>query len=221
MRILLVEDDVRLATEVARFLQDSGIAVDLAAEGIDALHLAETEPYDAIVLDLGLPGMDGVSILKALRGRSVNTAALVLTARDRFADKAAAFRAGADDYLTKPFQLEELLLRVQALVRRAAGHARPEIRIGPIALDTTTGLATLDEMPVRLTALERRVLTYLMLHPGRTISRTELSEHIYEHDQDRDFNSLEVIVSRLRKKFGRTRIETSRGEGYRLSDETA
>ncbi len=197
------------------------MAIDLASEGIDALHLAETEPYDAIVLDLGLPGMDGLSVLKTLRGRSVNTAVLVLTARDRFADKAAGFRAGADDYLTKPFQLEELLLRVQALVRRAAGHAQPVIRIGPIALDTTTGLATLDEMPVRLTALERRVLTYLMLHPRRTVSRTELSEHIYEHDQDRDFNSLEVIVSRLRKKFGRKRIETSRGESYRLTDETA
>ena len=220
MRILLVEDEVRLATEVARFLRDFGMAVDLAAEGIDALHLAETEPYDAIVLDLGLPGMDGLSVLKALRGRNINTAALILTARDRFVDKAAGFRAGADDYLTKPFQLEELLLRIQALVRRAAGYARPEIRIGPIVLDTTSGLATLDEMPVRLTALERRVLTYLMLHPGRTISRTELSEHIYEHGQDRDFNSLEVIVSRLRKKFGRARIATSRGEGYRLTDET-
>ena len=158
VEILLVEDEVRLATEVARFLRDSGMAVDMAAEGIDALHLAETEPYDAIVLDLGLPGMDGLSVLKALRGRNINTAALILTARDRFADKAAGFRAGADDYLTKPFQLEELLLRIQALVRRAAGYARPEIRIGPIALDTTSGLATLDEMPVRLTALERRVI---------------------------------------------------------------
>lgn len=218
MRILLVEDDARLAAETARFLRECGMAVDIAGNGIDALHLAGTESYDVIALDIGLPGLDGMSVLSALRDKDIRTPVLILTARDRFADKAAGFRAGADDYLTKPFLLEELVLRLHALVRRAAGHAHPALRIGGLTLDTITGLTTLDEMPVRLTALERRVLTYLMLHPGRTISRTELSEHVYEHDQDRDFNSLEVMVSRLRKKLGRGWIETSRGEGYRMTE---
>lgn len=217
MKVCLAEDERRLAEEIAAFLRDHGAAVDIASNGIDALHLAETEPYDAVVLDIGLPGIDGLAVLAGLRERKVLTPVLILTARDRFADKAAGFRAGADDYLTKPFQLEELLLRLQALVRRAAGHAHPALQIGELLLDTVTGLVTLDGMPVRLTVLERRVLTYLMLHPGRPISRTELSEHIYEHGQDRDFNSLEVMVSRLRKKLGRDWIETSRGEGYRIS----
>lgn len=221
MRVLIAEDEVKLATEIAGFLRKAGIAVDCAADGIDAGHLAQTEPYDAIVLDLGLPGADGMTLLKRLRSANNRIPVLILTARDRFADKAAGFRAGADDYLTKPFQLEELLLRLQALVRRAAGHAQSEIRVGVLVLDTTSGVATLDAMPLRLTALERRVLTYLMLHAGRTISRTELSEHIYEHGHDRDFNSLEVIVSRLRRKLGRERIETTRGEGYCLPDQTA
>lgn len=220
MRILVAEDETKLAAEVAGFLRNAGMAVDCAANGIDAGHLAETEPYDAMVLDLGLPGTDGMSLLKNLRSKDIRVPVLILTARDRFADKAAGFRAGADDYLTKPFQLEELLLRLQALVRRAAGHARSEIRVGALSLDTTSGMATLEAMPLRLTALERRVLTYLMLHAGRTISRTELSEHIYEHDHDRDFNSLEVIVSRLRRKLGRQRIETTRGEGYCLPNDT-
>ncbi|MFZ5733194.1 MAG: response regulator [Pseudomonadota bacterium] len=221
MRVLIAEDEVKLATEIAGFLRKAGMAVDCAADGIDAGHLAQTEPYDAIVLDLGLPGADGMTLLKRLRSANNRIPVLILTARDRFADKAAGFRAGADDYLTKPFQLEELLLRLQALVRRAAGHAQSEIRVGALVLDTTSGVATLDAMPLRLTALERRVLTYLMLHAGRTISRTELSEHIYEHGHDRDFNSLEVIVSRLRRKLGRERIETTRGEGYCLPDQTA
>jgi two-component system OmpR family response regulator len=221
MRVLIAEDEVKLATEIAGFLRKAGMAVDCAADGIDAGHLAQTEPYDAIVLDLGLPGADGMTLLKRLRSANNRIPVLILTARDRFADKAAGFRAGADDYLTKPFQLEELLLRLQALVRRAAGQAQSEIRVGALVLDTTSGVATLDAMPLRLTALERRVLTYLMLHAGRTISRTELSEHIYEHGHDRDFNSLEVIVSRLRRKLGRERIETTRGEGYCLPDQTA
>lgn len=221
MRVLLAEDEHRLASEIARFLRASALAVDIAPNGIDALHAAETEPYDAVILDIGLPDLDGISLLRDLRSKNINTPVLILTARDRFADKVAGFRAGADDYLTKPFQLGELLLRLQALVRRAAGHAKPAIQFRNLALDTMTGVATLDDMPVRLTALERRVLTYLMMHPGRTVSRSELSEHIYEQHQDRDFNSLEVIVSRLRRKFGRHRIETLRGEGYRLSESTS
>jgi two-component system OmpR family response regulator len=221
MRVLLAEDENRLGAEIARFLRGSAFAVDIVPNGVDALHLAETESYDALILDIGLPDLDGISLLRELRSKDVNIPVLILTARDRFADKAAGFRAGADDYLTKPFQLEELLLRLQALVRRAAGHAKPAIRFGNLALDTMTGIATLDDVPVRLTALERRVLTYLMMHPGRTISRIELSEHIYEQDQDRDFNNIEVIVSRLRRKFGRERIETSRGEGYRLCESPA
>lgn len=216
MRLLLVEDDKALAAEVATFLRRASFAVDVCEAGDEAVHLLLTEPYDALVLDLGLPGLDGLGVLKALRAANPRLPALILTARDRFADKAQAFRAGADDYVTKPFNPDEVVLRLKALIRRADGGAQPVIQIGPLALDTTTGAITLNASTLRLTHLESCVLSHLIRRAGAVVSRTELSEHIYEFDHDPAFNTLEVIVSRLRKKIGRKLIETVRGGGYRL-----
>lgn len=216
MRLLLAEDDVALATEIASRLGAEGYVVDVSREGEDALFHAGTGPYAALILDLGLPGIDGVTLLSRLREAGSILPVLVLTARDRLADKAAAFRAGADDYLTKPFRMEELLLRINALLRRAAGHARARVTFGDVTLDTVTGAVEREGIPVRLTALEARILTYLAMRPDQVVSRADLTDHVYDHDSDRDFNSLEVIVSRLRRKLGTGLIETVRGAGYRL-----
>jgi DNA-binding response OmpR family regulator len=216
MRLLLAEDDVALATEIASRLGAEGYVVDVSREGEDALFHAGTGPYGALILDLGLPGIDGVTLLARLREAGSTLPVLVLTARDRLADKAAAFRAGADDYLTKPFRMEELLLRINALLRRAAGHARARVTFGDVTLDTVTGAVEREGIPVRLTALEARILTYLAMRPDQVVSRADLTDHVYDHDSDRDFNSLEVIVSRLRRKLGAGLIETVRGAGYRL-----
>jgi two-component system OmpR family response regulator len=168
------------------------------------------------VLDLGLPGIDGIEVLKRWRGAGLTFPVLILTARDAWSDKVAGFRAGADDYVLKPFRMEEVTLRLSTLIRRAAGHATAELAAGALMLDTATGLATLDGMPLRLTAFEGKLLRYLMLHKGRVVSRTELSEHMYDRDADRDFRSMEVVIGRLRRKIGEARVETRRGEGYRL-----
>jgi two-component system OmpR family response regulator len=216
MRLLVVEDDAALAAEVAAFLRRAKFAVDVCGVGDEAMHLLLTEPYDALILDLGLPGLDGMSVLKALRATNARMPALILTARDRLAEKAQAFRAGADDYVTKPFDPEEVLLRLQALIRRAGGSAQPVIQVGPLSLDMTTGAISLNATLLRLTHLESCVLSHLMRRAGAVVSRTELSEHIYELDRDPDSNTLEVIVSRIRKKIGYDRIETIRGGGYRL-----
>ncbi|MFN3855651.1 MAG: response regulator transcription factor [Phreatobacter sp.] len=216
MRLLLAEDDAALATEIASRLAAEGYVVDVSREGEDALFQAGTGPYGALILDLGLPGIDGVTLLARLREAGSALPVLVLTARDRLADKAAAFRAGADDYLTKPFRMEELLLRINALLRRAAGHARARVTFGDVTLDTVTGAVEREGIPVRLTALEARILTYLAMRPDQVVSRADLTDHVYDHDSDRDFNSLEVIVSRLRRKLGAGLIETVRGAGYRL-----
>jgi DNA-binding response OmpR family regulator len=216
MRILLVEDDRDLGPAVARALRDEHFAVDVARDGIDATHLGTTELYDAAVLDLGLPGMDGVAVLNAWRAAQRTLPVLILTARDGWSDKVAGFKAGADDYLVKPFRVEELVMRLRALVRRAAGHAQPRIACGPLAFETQTGQFELDGLPLRLTAFEWRVLSQLMLRRNAVIERLELLERVYEGDADVDSNSLEVIVGRLRKKIGATLIETVRGRGYRL-----
>ena len=218
MRILLVEDDPDLGPAIARALRQEHCAVDLASNGIDACHLGDTEHYDAAVLDLGLPGRDGLSILAAWRGAGRRLPVLILTARDGWSDKVAGFKAGADDYLTKPFRLEELVMRLRALVRRAAGHAATRLACGPLAFETQTGLFELDGLPLRLTALEWRVLSALMLAKEAVIERLDLLERVYEGDADTDSNSLEVIVGRLRKKIGADLIETVRGRGYRLTD---
>ena len=216
MRILLVEDDRDLGPAIARALRDEHFAVDVACDGIDAAHLGSTELYDAAVLDLGLPGMDGVAVLTAWRAAQRTLPVLILTARDGWSDKVAGFKAGADDYLVKPFRVEELVMRLRALVRRAAGHAQPRIACGPLAFETQTGQFELDGLPLRLTAFEWRVLSQLMLRRNAVIERLELLERVYEGDADVDSNSLEVIVGRLRKKIGATLIETVRGRGYRL-----
>ena len=160
--------------------------------------------------------MDGIAVLRRWRAADVAFPVLILTARDAWVDKVAGFRAGADDYVLKPFRMEEVVLRLSTLVRRAAGHASPELAAGGLMLDMTTGLVTLDGMPLKLTAFEGKLLRYLMLHMGRVVSRTELSEQMYDRDSDRDFRSMEVVIGRLRKKIGESRIETRRGEGYRL-----
>ncbi len=216
MRILLVEDDRDLGPAIARALRDEHFAVDVAHDGIDAAHLGTTELYDAAVLDLGLPGMDGIAVLNAWRAAQRTLPVLILTARDGWSDKVAGFKAGADDYLVKPFRVEELVMRLRALVRRAAGHAQPRIACGPLAFETQTGQFELDGLPLRLTAFEWRVLSQLMLRRNAVIERLELLERVYEGDADVDSNSLEVIVGRLRKKIGATLIETVRGRGYRL-----
>ena len=216
MRILLVEDDADLGPTIARALRGESFAVDLVGNGVDAAHLGETEAYDAAVLDLGLPGRDGISVLRAWRDAKRDLPVLILTARDGWSDKVAGFKAGADDFLVKPFRIEELVMRLRALVRRAAGHGQPRLECGPLAFDTQTGQFELEGLPLRLTAFEWRVLSQLMLRKEAVIERLELLEHVYEGDADVDSNSLEVIVGRLRKKIGAQLIETVRGRGYRL-----
>ena len=216
MRVLLVEDDPDLSRQLKASLADAGYAVDYAPDGEEAQFLGETEPYDAVVLDLGLPKTDGVTVLERWRKAGVAAPVLILTARGAWSEKVAGFDAGADDYLTKPFHTEELLARLRALVRRAAGHAQPALSCGARRLDPKAARASVDGEPLRLTSLEYRLLHYLMLHQGRVISRTELVEHLYDQDFDRDSNTIEVFVGRLRKKIGPDRIETVRGLGYRL-----
>lgn len=216
MRILVVEDDATLNRQIVSMLEDAGYAVDKAFDGEEGQFLGETEPYDAVILDLGLPKIDGVSVLNAWRRAEKVMPVIILTARDRWSDKVQGFDAGADDYVTKPFHVEELLARVRALLRRAAGHASSEITCGPVALDTRAGRVLVNDMPVKLTSHEYRLLSYLMHHKGRVVSRTELTEHMYDQDFDRDSNTIEVFVGRLRKKLGVEVIQTVRGLGYVL-----
>jgi len=217
MRILVVEDDPELSRQLKQALGDAGYAVDHAADGEEGHYLGESEPYDAVVLDLGLPKMDGVSVLEQWRRANITTPVLILTARGAWSEKVAGFDAGADDYLTKPFHTEELLARLRALVRRAAGHAAPSLSCGGLRLDPRAARASVNGEPLRLTSLEYRLLHYLMMHQGRVIGRSELVEHLYDQDFDRDSNTIEVFVGRLRKKIGQDRIETVRGLGYRLA----
>ncbi len=216
MRILLVEDDVDLSRQLKRALSDAGYAVDHAPDGEEAAFLGETEPYDAIILDLGLPKIDGAAVLEGWRRGALTTPVLILTARGAWSEKVASFDAGADDYLTKPFHTEELLARLRALVRRSAGHATPNLSCGALRLDPRAARASVAGEPLRLTSLEYRLLHYMIMHQERVISRTELVEHLYDQDFDRDSNTIEVFIGRLRKKIGPDRVETIRGLGYRL-----
>lgn len=219
MRALVVEDDVDLNRQLTAALAGAGFAVDKAFDGEEGYFLGETEPYDVVLLDLGLPKMDGVRILEQWRRMGRNMPVIVLTARDRWSDKVAGMDAGADDYMAKPFHMEELLARVRAQVRRHAGHARSEIECGPLRLDTKTARITCDGQAIKLTSHEYRLLAYLMHHKERVVSRTELVEHLYDQDFDRDSNTIEVFIGRLRKKMPSDLIKTVRGLGYRLSDE--
>jgi len=216
MRILLAEDDPDLSRQLKASLSDAGYVVDHAPDGEEAHFLGDTEPYDCVILDLGLPKIDGVSVLERWRREGKTTPVLILTARGAWSDKVSGFDAGADDYLTKPFHTEELLARLRALVRRAAGHAQPMLVCGGLRLDPRAARASVNGEPLRLTSLEYRLLHYLMMHQSRVISRTELVEHLYDQDFDRDSNTIEVFMGRLRKKIGTDRIETVRGLGYRL-----
>jgi len=217
MRILLVEDDPDIARQLKAALTEASYAVDLAKDGEEGHFLGDTEPYDAVVLDLGLPKIDGVTVLKRWRQAGRKFPVLILTARDRWSEKVAGFDAGADDYVVKPFQMEEVLARIRALIRRAAGHASAELECGALRIDSASGRVTVDGTPIKLTAQEFRLLDYLMHHQGKVVSRTELTEHIYDQDFDRDSNTIEVFVGRLRKKLGADYIATVRGLGYRLA----
>ena len=216
MRILVVEDDVNLNRQLVEALQEAGYVVDKALDGEEGHFLGDTEPYDAVILDIGLPEMDGITVLEKWRTAGRVMPVLLLTARDRWSDKVAGIDAGADDYVAKPFHLEEVLARIRALIRRAAGHASSEITCGPVRLDTKSSKATVDGKALKLTSHEYRLLSYLMHHMGEVVSRTELVEHLYDQDFDRDSNTIEVFVGRLRKKIGIDMIETVRGLGYRI-----
>ena len=217
MRVLVVEDEPDLRRQVSRALSEAGYSVDEAPDGEEGQFLGDTEPYDVIVLDLGLPKIDGISVLSHWRQGDRDMPVLILTARDSWNEKVGGFDAGADDYLTKPFHMEELLARVRALIRRSAGHATPVLECGPAELDTRTGKVTMDGTAVSLTAHELKVLSYFMHHQGRVVSQTELIEHIYDQDFDRDSNTIEVFIARLRKKLSPELIKTHRGRGYSMS----
>jgi two-component system OmpR family response regulator len=221
MRVLIVEDEPTLARQIRETLEASGYAVDQATDGEEGHFLGSTESYDAIILDLGLPEMDGLTVLDKWRKGDMAVPVLVLTARDSWSDKVAGLDAGADDYLAKPFQMEELIARLRALIRRSAGHASSELEAGDVRLDARSGRVTLKGTPVRLTAQEYKLLAYLMHHKGKVVSRTELIEHIYDQDFDRDSNTIEVFITRIRKKLGADLIETIRGLGYSLNDTAA
>ncbi|MEQ1902187.1 MAG: response regulator transcription factor [Devosia sp.] len=219
MRILVVEDDTNLNRQIKDALTEGGYAVDVAFDGEEGQFLGDTEPYDAVVLDIGLPQMDGLSVLEEWRRAGKTMPVLLLTARDRWSDKVQGIDAGADDYVAKPFHMEELLARLRALVRRAAGHASNEITAGPVRLDVKAGKVTVDGQSIKLTSHELRLLSYLMHHKGKVVSRTELTEHLYDQDFDRDSNTIEVFVGRLRKKLPEEIIQTVRGLGYQILED--
>ena len=220
MRVLVVEDEEALRGRIASALRQRGFAVDETGDGDEALYLGNEYPLDVVVLDLGLPGRTGLDVLREWREAGRTFPVLILTARGRWQEKVAGLEAGADDYLVKPFEIEELIARLRALVRRAAGWSRAVLEVGPVTLDTGSQTVSVDGTPVTLTAYEYRTLEYLALHAGEVVSKTRLTEHIYEEDAERDSNVVEVLVARLRRKIdpARTRdpIETLRGRGYRL-----
>ncbi len=218
MRILVVEDDQQVAKQVASSLKHAGYVTDVAHDGEEGHFLGDTETYDAVVLDLGLPIMNGLSVLEQWRRDGRQMPVLILSARDTWREKVAGLRAGADDYLAKPFEPEEMLARVETLIRRATGNINPVLECGPITLDKSINRISLNGVPEKLTDFEFRMMSYMMHHQRRVISKTEFIDHIYAQDFDRDSNTIEVLISRLRKKFGSDFIKTYRGQGYCLSD---
>jgi two-component system, OmpR family, response regulator len=216
MRILIVEDDIDLNRQLVKAFTEAGYAVDKAKDGEEGYYLGDTEPYDAVVLDIGLPKMDGFSVLEQWRRAGKTMPVLILTARDAWNDKVRGFDAGADDYVPKPFHIEEILARVRALLRRTAGQATNEFICGPLQLDAKSSRVTVDGNPIKLTSHEYRLLSYMMHKMDKVVSRTELIEHIYDQDFDRDSNTIEVFIGRLRKKLGVELLETVRGLGYIL-----
>ncbi len=218
MRILIVEDEKDLNRQLEEACLEAGYVVDKAFDGEEGHFLGDTEPYDAVILDIGLPEMDGLTVLENWRANNRTMPVLMLTARDRWSDKVSGMDAGADDYVAKPFHIEEVLARLRALIRRSSGHASSELRCGEIVLDTRTSKVTYQNKPVKLTSHELRLLSYLLHHPGEVISRTELTEHMYDQDFDKDSNTIEVFVGRLRKKLDPDFVETVRGLGYRVRE---
>ena len=221
MRVLIAEDEVRLAENLAADLVAAGFAVDISGDGEDVAYRGAVEPYDVVVLDLGLPSIDGLNILKQWRIDGVKVPVLILTARDTWSERIKGIDAGADDYVCKPFHTGEVVARVRALIRRSKGIATSVISVGHLNLDTTTGIVTNDGEVIKLTAFELKVLSYFMHNKNRSVSRTELIEHVYAQDFDRDSNTIEVFVRRLRKKLGADLIQTQRGLGYILNDPNA
>ncbi len=216
MKCLIIEDDPLLASQLSDAMRDGGFTCDIAHDGTEGEFMGSTESYDVAVLDLGLPGLPGIEILTRWRHGGVTMPVLILTARGDWTDKVAGFRAGADDYAVKPFRLDEVVIRAQTLVRRAAGHAQAMIVAGPLKLDSQLGVISMNGMALKLTGFETRILSYLIHHQNRIVSRTELSDHLYDSAADRDFKSIEVVIGRLRRKIGDGLIETRRGEGYVL-----
>ena len=225
MRILLIEDDLRLVESLGERLRSAGFALDVSSDGAEGLYVGVEFPIDLAIIDLGLPKMSGLDVIRELRERGRAFPILVLTARSDWQDKVAGLEAGADDYLTKPFQPEELLARVNALLRRAGGHAQPRIRLGTVTVDLAAQRVWRGDEEIELTSYEYKVLNYLVMHPGEVVTKTELSEHIYEEDADRDSNVIEVFIGRLRRKLdpdgSLNPIETLRGRGYRLAVDIA
>ena len=221
MRVLLIEDDARLVGALRKQLRDAGYAVDVSGDGVEGLYLGEEFPVDLAIIDLGLPELPGLEVIRRLRSRGREFPILVLTARADWQDKVKGLEAGADDYLTKPFHIEELMARINALMRRAGGHARPEVKFGPFTVDLSGQRVHREDAEIELTTYEFKVLQYLLLHPGEVVTKMDLSDHIYEEDADRDSNVIEVFIGRLRRKLdpdgALNPIETLRGRGYRLA----
>ncbi|MDW6017253.1 response regulator transcription factor [Vibrio plantisponsor] len=216
MKILVVEDDQKLSEQITTALEDAGWVPEASYEGEDALYRATTEEWDCIVLDLGLPKLDGISVLNNLRDQQINTPVIILSARDTLTQRVEGLNAGADDYLTKPFELVELIARIRSQLRRASGNASPVLQVGNLSLDTRSSVVMWKDQPLNLTALEYKVIAYFMHNPDKVISRTELVEHIYKQDFDRDSNTIEVFIGRIRKKVAPDVIKTVRGLGYQL-----
>lgn len=218
MRILLVEDETKIAHDIQKTLTAAGYLVEIVADGEEAWFLGDTEDYDAAILDLGLPSMDGISVLKKWRAADRRFPVLILTARGSWTERVEGMDAGADDYLPKPFQIEELLARLRAIVRRSTGQAAPTITIGAVTLDPRQMRLSVDGVPISLSPLEYRLVGYLMHHAGRVVPQLELTEHLYSQDYERDSNSVEVLVGRVRRKLGVKLIETRRGFGYIINE---
>jgi len=221
MRVLLVEDDPRLQETLSTHLRAAGYAVDCSSDGVEGLYLGNEFPIDLAIIDLGLPKLPGLDVIRKLRSQGRDFPILVLTARSQWQDKVTGLEAGADDYLTKPFHVEELMARINALMRRAGGHAQPQVELGPLTIDLTGQRVLRDGVEIELTSYEYKVLNYLVMHPDAVVTKSELSEHIYEEDADCDSNVIEVFIGRLRRKLDPdgtlNPIETLRGRGYRLA----
>jgi DNA-binding response OmpR family regulator len=221
MRVLIVEDDTRIAEDIKDAIQAAGFVADIVNDGEEAWFTGGTEPYDAVILDLGLPGIDGLTILKRWRSEGHTFPVLILTARSAWQERVDGIDAGADDYLVKPFQIQELVARLRAIVRRAAGHATTTIQVGPLTVDTRMMSVSVNEKPIALSPLEYRLIAYLAHNQDRVITQTELSEHLYAYDGEKDSNAVEVLIGRVRRKVGEGLIETKRGFGYLISSSAA